>query len=341
MLKSIVKNNIVKYTAEQQIKINKANLNMINWNLIKKETRDIFKDQYTKDLKIIGLCDEFYNKTRHFDNDSKIDITPLLDSHNVSSPELLFNLYSPLYKDFYDKSPKETRGNYNNKLISEFDCDDISGNVISAADILEQNKYIIKNIYDIPLNIKFRQNPEDKQIINLDEFDAIHGEGTTYKLLLRMLNSKNIFSGYNSIHNLCTIERINKICTKINPTKALFLQDEFINNTTHTEADTSINITNFMKKYNITWSEFICYMRKNYDSVDKVSNENEKNETIASIEMEQGTIILVYYYIDFNRGFAAIHDVEQKTSNVKKFNNSNNKNFYYCIISLLNDKITN
>ena len=38
MLKSIVKNNIVKYTAEQQIKINKANLNMINWNLIKKRS---------------------------------------------------------------------------------------------------------------------------------------------------------------------------------------------------------------------------------------------------------------------------------------------------------------
>lgn len=143
----------------------------------------------------------FNSYTHHIQNGEKINITPLLNNYNIQSPELLTNIYMPLRKKYYEdclfcvramvsdldngprtyiptkhRLPKDI-GHY----YPEFTTPEL---------ILQQNKYNIKKLDDIELNITFRHNMQDEQIIDINNFDSIHGDGTMYTLLLNLLKSK-------------------------------------------------------------------------------------------------------------------------------------------------------
>lgn len=315
MLKYLNKSKYIKN--KNFIKNNKRYINIITWNTIKDESKKIFENQYNKNTKSILLLHEYYDNSDHSDNDSKINITKLLNKYNISSEQFLESIYLPLYKIY--NQPK--------KWVIPLD----------SINVLDINNYNIDILYDIHLNIKFRKNNEEEQIINIEQFDQLHGKGKFYNLSLSMLNSKYKYDGYLSIYDECTINKIKNICDEINLSSSCILQDIFINHTIHTNQDRVIDITKLLDIYNISSGELFCYM---YNL--NISDINKK----LMLKDAKNILEQRKYSIDtFNNVF--ITNNFRKDKNDKQyiymthFDRDNNKSFYYCILSLLNVYMTN
>jgi len=68
---------------------------------INEDSRKIISSNHEHELKVSILSKEFIDNTTHFDNDNKINITPLLDKHKIDSNDLLVSLYLPLYNNIF------------------------------------------------------------------------------------------------------------------------------------------------------------------------------------------------------------------------------------------------
>lgn len=330
-------------------KISKSNLHIDKWNKIKSTSRDLYKNHYLQEEKTMLLSREFIYKTFHFDDDTMINITPLMDNYIITSAELLVELYMPLYHEYYYKPPKKNY-DYNEKWISQY----ISTLSIekernkSAPHILEQNNFHIKKLHDIELDVTFRKNDTENQIINVKKFDSIHGEGKIYELLLKMLYCKYKFYGKKSIYNEYTMERLNKVCLSItdnNINKAYILLNEFVENTTHKIGDNVVNITKLMDEYNISPEELFYYMIRQGSPFNMGAFDHKDNKIIKSVAMAKEVLEKNNYFVDYYNGIAIKNKFRQNPSEeqeirIKKFDDRNLISFYHCIIQLLNDKLS-
>jgi hypothetical protein len=306
--------------------IKKETLHIEKWNQIKKMGLNLIQSNFRKNSKNIILSRHFLDQTNHLNNDSQIDITSLLNYYNIPSNRLLTSLYTNVYLKKISKLPDKDRKAAYDGLIYDFHHIYVSK---SAQHILENNNFNITNINNIPINTKFRKKMTQTQILNVDEFDKYHGEGSLYSALLEMVYYKFNFTGYDSIAYELTMINIKNTCNEINKDKALLLQDIFINNTRHFYSDTEIDITNLLNKYNITSDELLFYMYKHNLMYDIF-----QFNPVVSFDLAKEILYKTNYINTFRK-----NKDEPQYLNIKKYDNKNHKSLYYCLISLLNDKL--
>jgi hypothetical protein len=308
------------------------------------------KDEYKSEDKAKRLADEFTSKTYHFDNNKKINITNLLKTYNIKSPELLVSIYRPLYNKYYNSLSIEEKKEYNyqDKSISEYQSDYNKNQKNYAPYLLKYHDYHIKKIWDIELNVQFIKDSNDQQIIDIHNFDHIHGKDSAYNILLEILDWKlrwdYNYGGYLSIYKSETIECISKICMKINPEKSGILLDTFMQNTKHTNADTLINITQLMDIFNILPEELLFQMIKSSEPYGIGVLDHKESKNITSVGMAK-QLLDKCRYIDYYNGIAIKNNfrkdyTESQVIDINKFDSRNGSGtFYYHIISILNNKL--
>jgi len=276
---------------------------------IKKISHDIYKNTYSGDKKATLLSNNFLGKTHHTNNDTIINITPLLDYYDINSNQLLWHMYMPLYfKYYWNEHESGRRFEYSDQEIT---LHDVYPSIKSGEYHLRKANYGIKKLHNIELNIKFKQYPHEEQIIDIKNFDSVNGDGVTYGLLLNMISRKMeecdiIYTGRLSIYCDYTVKRIIDICDDLcgNVIDSKILCDEFINNTIHTNADTLIDITALLNKYNISTSELLYYMVKDNQPFNMGMLNNSSSTNIDSIEKATQVLNNNNHSIDYYNGIA-------------------------------------
>lgn len=120
---------------------------------------------------------------------------------------------------------------------------------------------------------------------------------------------------------------------------------EFKEKTTHFDNDNLIDITMLMNKYDLSTTELFYYMYKYTCPFGMGVHGNKTTDDITSVEKAE-TLLSKRHCFDYYNGVAikncfraSPHD--QQIIDMKKYDERNAKSFYYCILSLLKDKLLN
>lgn len=288
--------------------------------------------KFNIESKTKALCSKLIDNSCHFDNDQKINITPMLNKYNIDSPELLYHIYNHLD---CKKRPNDPN-TYIHYIFKERR---------EVYDILKENKYNINKLYDIYLGIKFRESPDEPQIINITDFDGHHGKNATYEHLLGILNYKNVLTGYDSIYFEDTVKKIELICKSINRDKYDILKDTFIDNTTHLNGDTIVDLTVLCNKFNIPGYELFYHMYVNQRPFGMGAFNHKKDDmTLEKAEQLFKECNMENKYFDYYNGIGIKNRFrcnmnERQYIDRRRFDDRNEKSFYTCILSLIATKI--
>ena len=324
------------------IKRNMSNDILTNINKLCFAKYNVYIPEYKNEDKAKILANEFIDKTYHFDNNSKINITPLLKIHHINSEDFLTSLYNTLHDKYWRSLSLNNTYDYNSRMICEY----MSKKENKPSYILKQNDFHIKKIYDIELNVKFRKEDRDQQIIDIQNFDSINGKDSVYNILLDILRIKlndNIIGGYLSVYDPATINKISSVCKSINPDKASILMDTFILNTKHMNCDTVIDITRLMDIFNILPEEVLFKMIGSSKPFNMGIFDYKKSKNITSVSMAKQLLNETRCF-DYYNGMRIKNNFRKdctqgQTINMKSYNEGGNISFYNHIISLLNDKL--
>jgi hypothetical protein len=275
------------------------------------------------------LYNEFTDNSRHFNDDTFVDLTPLMDKHKIMAAELLLYMNNTVYYKWSGSKYLE---------------DSRINGLFAAQDIIREDNKVMK-VGDIIIGSTFRRSTNEEQVVDIGTYDGSHGKGQFYTVLLSLLDLK-LQHGESSIRNPETKCIIMDQCKEINPENYYELYTEFISNSVHKSFDTIVDITKLMDRYNITGHELFYEMYTN-SSPFGMGNLVYKDEEGKEFNVRKAKKILKenHYTIDYYNGnpiknsFRMSHG-ERQIIHMKKYDDRTHKAcFYACILKLLNQKI--
>jgi hypothetical protein len=315
-------------------KINQFGEHTIMYSKTKKIIKDRCKVIDNKRSNI--LYTEFTDLTRHYINDTYINLTPLMNKYKISGAMLFLYMNNEAYFAKY-KTPNAYK-----------ECCRVNG-LLASNSVIEKNN-VIDKYNDIVIKNTFRKTLDEEQIINMLHYDNAGTEGLFYTSVLSLLNGHIKYEHSHSIRNEETEELIKKICFAIYPINPRKLLNEFINNTSHSLNDTQVDVTELMDKYDIKGYELFYSMyhqsrpfsagvfayNKEFDNSFKLEDAKiylEKHQYGA--DYVNGKPIKNWFRQNNNKG-------DLQTINVRKFDDRTYLGcFYRCILEIVKTKFLN
>jgi hypothetical protein len=213
------------------------------------------------------------------------------------------------------------------KRENDLDCFDFK-KIIELC--LESNKDKSNYFIDSVGNIKICNVFDGSHVYNMQSFDKMYSDNAFNTAIIKFIDLKLDAKGNASIRNNKTIDLI-KECTNNNK-----LFTDFINNTTHSNNDTCVEIGKLMDLYNIESHELLYVMYtmgygngKDSFTLNDAKNVLEKNN----------------YYVDYLNGRPIKNTFregkgEEQNIRISTFDSrTKGGNFYRCIISLMKQKL--
>lgn len=156
------------------------------FDLIKKTAKDVANgDKELADK----LVDDFINHTTHFNGDTHIDVTELMNLYRIEGYELLYAMYR-------NNIPTGFAGFFDNLLNKEkannFSLDDAKK--LLEQDNSEHNYVRVDYLYGIAIKNSFRKKMGDEQTINIHKYDSRSSGNSFYQCMMILMNMKRAIS---------------------------------------------------------------------------------------------------------------------------------------------------
>jgi hypothetical protein len=209
--------------------------------------------------------------------------------------------------------------------------------------------YHINKLDGIVIKNKF----DGTNLYNMKDYDEVYGAGEFVKSLIGSLDLSLNGGGDVSIRNQETVDYIKKVAVSIvgagNSELANKIATSFINNTTHTNNDTAIQMGKLMDLYNIEGHELLYVMYKTNGPIslvtltdhllrkvdaDKFSLEDAKN----LVSREHNSVDYLYG-VPIKNSFRR-NKGEEQYINIRKYDTRGGQ-FYKCILFLMKYKLSN
>lgn len=327
-------------------------------NLTRLTITNVCKNIITNHLRLINphrkqkiLEDEYLSVVKFSDNYNVVNTHDLEKKYKIKGLDLLQSFYRNALKpgdlsDFYHQITQK----YNYLLL----C---AKQETVHIDTLTKNDGTEKvGIYNT-----FHLNSNLTHEFEVEGYAKEHGLEKFHTALIELINNKLELRGLDSILYDETLHVIESIAKNINQENYKQLYYEFINNSIHTNADTMIDITVLMNKYNIEGYELFYEMVKtsepfNFGALDhdhkhaqQFTINDAKSIFVDYIEQHKEDDDNVYkpntIFIDYYNGIAVknyfrLDNKIKQTINIKKYDDRNSYGkFYQCILRILNRKI--